>query len=31
MEFAWNPAECAKNIAERRIDFADAVVGFAAP
>jgi uncharacterized protein len=31
MEFAWNPAKCAKNIAERGIDFADAVVGLAAP
>ena len=23
MEFDWNPAKCAKNIAERGIDFAD--------
>ena len=31
MEFNWNPAKCAKNIAERGIDFADVVVGFADP
>jgi len=31
MEFDWNPAKCAKNIAERGIDFADVVVGFADP
>jgi len=29
MEFDWNPAKCAKNIAERGIDFADVVVAFA--
>lgn len=29
MEFNWNPAKCAKNIAERGIDFADVVVAFA--
>lgn len=29
MEFDWNPAKCAKNIAERGLDFADVVVGFA--
>jgi uncharacterized DUF497 family protein len=23
MEFDWNPAKCAKNIAERGIDFAE--------
>jgi uncharacterized DUF497 family protein len=26
MEFDWNPAKCAKNVAERGIDFADVVV-----
>jgi uncharacterized protein (DUF4415 family) len=31
MEFDWNPAKCGKNIAERGIDFADVVVGFADP
>jgi len=31
MEFDWNPAKCAKNIAERGIDFADVVVAFADP
>jgi uncharacterized DUF497 family protein len=31
MEFNWNPAKCAKNIAERGIDFADVVVAFADP
>jgi len=31
MEFGWNPAKCAKNIAERGIDFTDVVVGFADP
>ena len=31
MEFDWNPAKCTKNIAERGIDFADVVVGFADP
>ncbi len=31
MEFDWNPAKCAKNVAERGIDFADAVVAFADP
>jgi uncharacterized DUF497 family protein len=31
MEFDWNPAKCAKNIAERGIDFADVLVGFADP
>jgi uncharacterized DUF497 family protein len=31
MEFDWTPAKCAKNIAERGIDFADVVVGFADP
>jgi hypothetical protein len=31
MEFGWNPAKCAWNIAERGIDFADVVVGFADP
>jgi uncharacterized protein len=31
MEFDWNPAKCARNIAERGIDFADVVVGFADP
>jgi uncharacterized DUF497 family protein len=31
MEFAWNPVKCAKNIAERGIDFADVVVAFADP
>jgi uncharacterized DUF497 family protein len=31
MEFDWNPAKCAKNIADRGIDFADVVVGFADP
>jgi uncharacterized DUF497 family protein len=29
MEFDWNPAKCGKNIAERGIDFAAMVVGFA--
>ena len=29
MEFDWNPAKCAKNIAERGIDFAEMVVAFA--
>lgn len=31
MEFDWNPAKCAKNVAERGIDFADVVVAFADP
>ena len=31
MEFDWNPDKCAKNVAERGIDFADAVVAFADP
>ena len=31
MEFDWNPAKCARNIAERGIDFADVLVGFADP
>ncbi len=31
MEFDWNPAKCAKNVAERGIDVADVVVGFADP
>jgi len=31
MEFDWNPAKCAKNIAQRGIDFADVLVGFADP
>jgi len=31
MEFDWNPAKCAKNIAERGIDFADVVVAFGDP
>jgi uncharacterized DUF497 family protein len=31
MEFDWTPSKCAKNIAERGIDFADVVVGFADP
>jgi uncharacterized DUF497 family protein len=31
MEFDWTPAKCAKNIAERGIDFADVVVAFADP
>lgn len=31
MEFDWNPSKCAKNIAERSIDFADVVAGFADP
>jgi uncharacterized DUF497 family protein len=31
MEFDWNPTKCAKNIAERGIDFADVVVAFADP
>jgi uncharacterized DUF497 family protein len=31
MEFDWTPAKCLKNIAERGIDFADVVVGFADP
>lgn len=31
MEFDWNQAKCAKNIAERGIDFADVLVGFADP
>jgi uncharacterized DUF497 family protein len=31
MEFDWTPAKCDKNIAERGIDFADVVVGFADP
>jgi uncharacterized protein len=31
MEFDWSPAKCAKNIAERGIDFADVLVGFADP
>jgi uncharacterized DUF497 family protein len=31
MEFDWNPTKCAKNIAERGIDFADVLVGFADP
>lgn len=31
MEFDWNGAKCAKNIAERGIDFADVVAGFADP
>jgi uncharacterized DUF497 family protein len=31
MEFDWTPAKCAKNIAERGIDFADVAVGFADP
>jgi uncharacterized protein (DUF4415 family) len=31
MEFDWTPAKCAKNIAERGIDFADVYVGFADP
>jgi len=29
MEFDWNPAKCAKNIAERGIDFPEMVVAFA--
>jgi uncharacterized protein len=29
MEFDWNPANCAIYIAERGIDFAEMVVGFA--
>lgn len=31
MDFDWNPAKCAKNIAERNLDFADVVSGFADP
>jgi len=31
MEFDWNPAKCAKNIAERGIDFADVLVAFIDP
>jgi uncharacterized DUF497 family protein len=31
MEFDWNPAKCARNIAERGIDFADVLVGFVDP
>jgi len=31
MEFDWNPDKCAKNVAERGIDFADVVVAFADP
>jgi len=31
MEFDWNPAKCAKNIAERGIDFADVPVAFIDP
>jgi uncharacterized DUF497 family protein len=31
VEFDWNPARCNKNIAERGIDFADALVGFIDP
>lgn len=31
MEFDWNPAKCAKNIAERGIDFADVLVAFVDP
>jgi uncharacterized DUF497 family protein len=29
MEFDWNPTKCAKNVAERGIDFSDVVVAFA--
>lgn len=31
MEFDWNPAKCARNIAERGIDFADVLVAFIDP
>jgi uncharacterized DUF497 family protein len=31
MEFDWNPAKCAKNIADRGIDFADVLVAFIDP
>ena len=31
MEFDWNTPKCARNIAERGIDFADVLVGFADP
>jgi uncharacterized protein len=31
MEFDWHPAKCAKNIAERGIDFADVLVAFVDP
>ncbi len=31
MEFDWHPAKCAKNIAERGIDFADVLAAFADP
>jgi uncharacterized DUF497 family protein len=31
MEFDWRPAKCAKNIAERGIDFADVLVAFIDP
>src|SRR5947207_5270182 len=31
MEFDWNPAKCAKNIAERGIHFADVLVAFIDP
>jgi uncharacterized protein len=31
MAFDWNPANCASDIAERGIDFADVVAGFADP
>lgn len=31
MEFDWNATKCAKNIADRGIDFADVLVAFADP
>lgn len=31
MEFDWDPGKCARNVAERSIDFADVVSGFADP
>jgi uncharacterized DUF497 family protein len=31
MEFGWHPGKCAKNIAERGIDFADVLVAFVDP